>query len=358
VLASRLFLRGRNSTTRILSIVVAFFLSVMVGLAFFLMIASGGEDSDALLMLLPPLLVLTVPFLQREVLLISARSVFEHNPKIAAPRTVWIFDDRVEEISETDRSVFRWEEIDGAAEDAGMLLLWSSMQVMAFPADQLDAAAAVYLHNLLLAKLQSRFRFFSAVLASGTLSAPEQEQPEVPLYRAIFYAQQCQRELPVLTLDLPNRPTGSRSWAATAIFGALFSLVLALLYCTQEKTPPFVSSFFWICWTACFLVLCAITQLSIWLSLRRNLRAEPEIRLVLLPEGLGMDTGRNSSLIEWKSIRVREASSAFWVKSDVLPGKRLKIEKSLLSPQAAESLRNWLIRGCGDRFEGKQMPRF
>lgn len=354
--AHRLFLRARQSATRVLSFIAIFLLAVIVGMVLFLFIASGGEESGLLVLLLPLLL----PFLQRTVVTVSARHAYEKDPDLGESRRIWFFDDRVEVVSQKGRSVFFWPDVGGGAENGELLLLWCGMQMVVVPAGAVDPPAAAYLHNLLLAKLSSRFHFFSAIQAYGAADFPEEEFPVSPLHAAISAAEipQDVHQFPPFVLDLPNRPAVNPSWAITIVFSVLFSLCLAVLLTAEWQESLFTGAFFWWCWGAFFVLLCGLTQLMFRISAKSALRAEPRLRITLIPTGFGTDTGRNSLLTAWESVRVRETDSAFWIGGIGVLGRQLKICKKEIPPEVFEELRRLLVRCCPNyRSSSGVIPR-
>ena len=347
--ANRLFLRARQSATRVLSILAGVLLAFSIGSVVFSYIASGGQENDLLFLLPLPLFALLTPLLQRAAVSFSARRAYAKEPEFSEPRCIWIFDDRVESVSRKGRSVFFWNEIGGAAENGEMLLLWCGMQIIIIPASAVDSSAAAYLHNLLLAKLSSRFRFFSAVRACGTPDFPAEELPVSPLHAAVSAAAvpQSAQQFPPFVLDLPNRAV-VKGWLTTVVFSALFSLCLAVLLTAEWQESLFTGAFFWWCWGVFFVLLCGLTQLMLRISAKSALRAEPRLRMMLIPAGFGTDTGRNSLLTDWADVRVRETASAFLIGGIGAPGKQLKIRKKNLSPEAFGELRRLLVRCCPD----------
>ena len=346
--ANRLFLRARQRATRFLSFAGILLLAAIVGMALFLFIASGEREPGLLMPLAPLLLVALLPLLQRAAVTVSARRAYEKNPEFSESHEVWFFDDRVEVISSTDRSVFFWKDIGGGAENGELLLLWCGMQMIVVPANQVDSSVAAYLHNLLLAKLSCRFQFFSAVQACGTADFPQKEFPVSPLHAAVSAAEtpKSVHSFPPFVLDLPNRPAFSRSWAVTAIFSGLFSLIISAFFCAGQQEALFTGAFFWFCWGVFFALLFGLMQLFICLSARSVLRSEPRLCITLIPNGFGTDTGRNSLLTGWESVRVKETGSAFRISGIGTPERQLKICKNELSPEAFEELRRLLVRCC------------
>ena len=86
--ANRLFLRARQSATRVLSILAGVLLAFSIGSVVFSYIASGGQENDLLFLLPLPLFALLTPLLQRAAVSFSARRAYAKEPEFSEPRCI------------------------------------------------------------------------------------------------------------------------------------------------------------------------------------------------------------------------------------------------------------------------------
>ena len=359
--SNRMFVKARNRGSAVFTVIAVALLMFTFGSALIVMIADSKLDMTLLVMALPLLLLAVMPLIQRTLITSTAKNNYRKTAQLRQPLQEWIFNDRLEEIWPNGRTVFLWTELEGAAEDGEMILLWSKMQMMAFPAHALNPSAAAYLHNLLLARLGTRFRVLAPIGACGMLEEPAESMPFSPLHGAISAATdpQSSHELPPYVVDLKNRASVSRQniWISV-IAGCISGLLIAALLSFSEygvfEIGSFLSSLllFWVIYTVMMTIFYRM-------MMKRTIAAAPLLRLMVLPSGFGMDTGRSSVITPWEKISVWESGTVFRITNADTPTHPLEIKKSELSAEGLEELRRLLIHCCGANYNSKNgiIPR-